>query len=89
MTGFRHDDPSCRHSMAVLYHDEPALQPTSQPMFYHPGHRGRRLPGPDHDYTLITTQVIPTPADDQLLSVSGDDAADRRAGVYRSQSLNE
>jgi hypothetical protein len=75
--------------MAVLYHDVPALQPTSQPLFYHPGHRSSCLSGPDHDHTLITTQVIPTPADDQLLSVSGDDTADCRAGVDRNQSLNE
>jgi hypothetical protein len=70
--------------MAVLYHDEAALQPRSQPLFYRPGHRGRRLPGPDHDHTFIATQVIPTPPDDQLLAVSGDGATDRRMGVCRS-----
>jgi hypothetical protein len=70
VTGFRHDDPSRRHNMAVLDHDESAMQTRSQPLFYCPGHRRRGLPGPEHDHTLIATQVIPTPADDQFLAVS-------------------
>ncbi len=70
VTGFRHDDPSRRHNMAVLDNDESALQPRSQSLFYRLGHRGRGLPGPEHDHTLIATQVIPAPADDQLLAVS-------------------
>jgi hypothetical protein len=70
VTGFHHDDPSRRHNMAALYHDESTLQPRSQPLFYRPSHRGRGLTSPDHDHTLKATQVIPTPADDQLLAVS-------------------
>jgi hypothetical protein len=56
--------------MAVLDHDESTLEPRSQPLFYRPGHRRRCLPSPKHDHTLIATQVIPTPADFQLLAVS-------------------
>jgi hypothetical protein len=64
VAGFRYDDPFRRQAMAMLHHDEPALQPTSQSLFYRTGHRGRRLSSPDYDHTLIATQVIPTPADD-------------------------
>jgi hypothetical protein len=56
--------------MALLDHDESAVQPRSQPLFYRPSHRGRGLPSPDHDHTLIATHVIPAPADDQLIAVS-------------------
>jgi hypothetical protein len=87
--GFRHDDPFRRHNMAVLYYDEPALQSTSQPLFYRLGHRARRLPSPDHDHTLIATQVIPMPANDQLVAASGDGATDRCMGIDRSQSSND
>jgi hypothetical protein len=75
--------------MAVLNHDEAALQPRSQPLFYRLGHRSRRLSGSGHDDTLIATQVIPPPTDDQFIAVSGDGATDRRTGVYRSQSSND
>jgi hypothetical protein len=70
MTRLRHDNPFRRQTMAVLDYDESAMQPKSQPLFDCLGHRGRSLPSPEHNHTLIATQVIPTPADDQLVAVS-------------------
>jgi hypothetical protein len=75
--------------MAVLDHDESAMQPRPQSLFYRLGHRGRSLSSPEHDHALIATQIIPTPADDQLIAVSGDGATDRLPGVDRIQSSND
>jgi hypothetical protein len=88
MTGLHHDDPFRRHNMAVLDDDESALQPKSQPLFYCLSHGGRGLPSPKHNHTLIATQVIPTPADDQLLAVSRDGATDRLPGIDCIQASN-
>jgi hypothetical protein len=84
MTGFRHNNPFRRHNMAMLDHDESALQSKAQPLFYRLGHRSRGLPCPDHDDMLIAAQVIPTLANDQFFAVPGDSTADCRTGVYRS-----
>jgi hypothetical protein len=65
-----HDDLSRWHDMAVLDHDESSLQARSQSLFYCLSHGGRSLPRPEYDHAIITTQVIPTPTDDQLLAVS-------------------
>jgi hypothetical protein len=70
--------------MAMFDHDEAAVQSRTQPLFYRLGHRGRRLTGTDHDYMLIATQIISTPAYDQFLAVPGDRTADCYTGVYRS-----
>jgi hypothetical protein len=84
MTGFRHNDSFRRRNMAMLDHNEAAVQSRAQPLFYRLGHRGRGLPCPDHDDMLIVTQIVPTPANDQFLALSGDRTADCRTGVYRS-----
>jgi hypothetical protein len=70
MTSLRHDDLFRRHNMAVLDDDESAPQPRSQSLFYRLSHRGRGLSSSKHDHTLITTQVIPAPADRQLLAAA-------------------
>jgi hypothetical protein len=89
MTGLRHDDPFRRCNVAMLDDDESAMKPKSQPPFYRLGHGGRGLPSPKHNYPLIATQVIPTPANDQPFAVSRDGAIDRLPGVDRVQSSND
>ncbi len=70
MTSLCHDDLSRWHDMAVLDHDESSLQARSQSLFYCLSHRRRSLPRPEYDHAIITTQVISTSADDELLAVS-------------------
>ncbi len=56
--------------MAVLDDDESALQPRSQPLLYCLGHGRRGLSSAEYEHTLVATQVIPAPADDQFFAVS-------------------